>query len=242
MGAGQTLALILKELYGCAASLVTALPTVAAVLVGAVLLVGVTDSVRKIDAIAENRARISELSAVVRNLEGRRKVADVSVLAADGTTARVSLGFYDPRSPERPARTQEATIRGKELFVDALVLDFSYSEIESGRRVNLALPYRVFGDREAPSEGTKLALTDDEGVPLLYRRSESEVYGMDPARYDERLEELTAILADENARRREGIVRSVFGAAVRRSVKAGDSFTIWSEQTGGLSIKDDKDW
>lgn len=237
LGAGQSFLLILKEVYTGLASVAAQLPTVAIVLVGAVLLVGVADSVRKIDAISADRARISELSAVVRNLERRYRVADVRVLAADGKTARISLAFYGTLDPGKPERTQDVTIQGTELYVDALVLDFAYSEIEAGRRVNLVLPYRVFGDRETAADGAELALRDEEGVPLLYRRSESEIYGMDPARYDERLEELMDILSDEGERRRAGIVRSVFGAAIRRRIQAGDAFTIWSEQTGGLTVK-----
>lgn len=242
LGVGQAIVLALKEIYGSLASLVTILPTLVLVLAGAVMMVGVADSVRKIDEIAANRARISELSAVVRNLERRCRVADVSVLEANGERARLSLGFYDYRSPEKVARDQEVTILGSEVIVDALVLDFAYSEIESGRRVNLVLPYRVFGDKQPAVDGTPLAVLDDKGVPLLYRRSESDIYGLESSRYDERLEELMAIVGDEGERRKAGVVRSLFGAAVRRKVKAGDSFTIWSEQTGGLTIKADKDW
>ena len=237
LGAGQVLALSFRELYGSLASAATALPTIALVLVGSVLLVGVADSVRKLDEISENRARISELSAVVRNLERRYRVADARVLDADGRTARLSLAFYDSRVPGKPVRTQEVSIEGSEVFVDALVLDFAYSEIESGRRVNLVLPYRVYGDRQAPADAVELALLDESGVPLLYRRAEAEIYGIDPESYDERLEELMTLLEDGQARRRAGIVRSVFGAAVRRKVRPGDVFTIWSEQSGGLTIK-----
>jgi len=239
MGAAQAMGVLIRELYGSLASAAAVLPTLAAVLVGAVLLVGVSDSIRVLDQIEANRARISELSAVVRNLERRYRVADVRVLSADGRTARLSLAFYDSRTPAKPVRTQEAEIEGSEVFVDALVLDFAYSEIESGRRVNLALPYRVYGNLQAPAEGRELALLDDQGVPLLYRRSEAEIYGIDPKTYDSRLEELMNLLEDEGARRKAGILRSVFGAAVRRKVRTGDAFTIWVEQTGGLTIKGD---
>lgn len=239
MGAGQAIGILLKELYGSLASFAAVLPTVAAVLVGSVLLVGVSDSIRTLDRISANRTRISELSAVVRNLERRYRVADVRVLSADGRTARLALAFYDSRTPGRPIRTQETEIEGSEVFVDALVLDFAYSEIESGRRVNLALPYRVYGNLQAPADGRELALLDEQGVPLLYRRSEAEIYGIDPQAYDSRLEELMVLLEDEGARRREGILRSIFGAAVRRKIWTGDTFTIWVEQTGGLTIKGD---
>ncbi len=239
LGAGQGIGLFLKELFGSLGAAVAVLPTIAAVLVGSVLLVGVSDSVRRLDEIAENRARISELSAVVRNLERRYRVADVRVLSADGRTAHLSLDFYDSRTPGKPVRTQEVSVEGSEVFVDALVLDFAYSEIESGRRVNLALPYRVYGNLQAPADGQELALLDDKGVPLLYRRAEAEIYGIDPETYDARLEELMELLEDEGARRKAGILRSVFGAAVRRKARAGDSFTVWIEQTGGLTIKGD---
>jgi hypothetical protein len=42
----------------------------------------------------------------------------------------------------------------------------------------------------------------------------------------------------DEAARGAGIVRSLYGDAVHRGVKKGDSFIVWVEQTGGLSVKD----
>jgi hypothetical protein len=33
-------------------------------------------------------------------------------------------------------------------------------------------------------------------------------------------------------------VRSLYGDAVHRAARKGDSFTVWVEQSGGLSVKD----
>jgi hypothetical protein len=35
-----------------------------------------------------------------------------------------------------------------------------------------------------------------------------------------------------------GIVRSLYGDAVHRVAKKGDVFTVWVEQSGGLTVKD----
>ena len=53
-----------------------------------------------------------------------------------------------------------------------------------------------------------------------------------------RLGEIAVLLRDEKAARGAGVVRSLYGAALHRPVRRGDRFTIWAEQTGGLTIKD----
>ena len=72
----------------------------------------------------------------------------------------------------------------------------------------------------------------------MYRRSADELYGMDSSAYDARLAELMAVLRTDEAARGAGIVRSLYGNAVHRGVKKGDSFVVWVEQSGGLSVKD----
>jgi hypothetical protein len=79
---------------------------------------------------------------------------------------------------------------------------------------------------------------DEHGVPLMYRRSGEELYGIGSEAYDARLAELMAALRTDEAARGAGIVRSLYGDAVHRGVKKGDSFIVWVEQSGGITIKD----
>jgi hypothetical protein len=72
----------------------------------------------------------------------------------------------------------------------------------------------------------------------MYRRSADELYGIGLDAYEARLAELMAAFRTDEAARSSGIVRSLYGDAVHRGVKKGDSFSVWVEQSGGLSVKD----
>jgi len=239
-GRARALGLALRELGSAFLRAAAALPALVAAAAAALGILVLADSSRKLDSYLEDRARIAELTATVRNLERRYRAIDVDILEAAGGRIDAKLSFYDYRSPRSPARSQTISLPGRELFIDAIVCNFDYAEIAAGRSVNLAIPYRAFTDETPQAKGTDLGLLDEKGVPLMYRRPPEGVYGIDAAAYDARLEELAAILRSEEAARETGIVRSVYGNALHRFVRRGDSFTIWVEQSGGLSIKDAK--
>jgi hypothetical protein len=239
-GKARALGLALGELGSMVLRAVVALPTLVAVAAVSVGVVALADSSRKLDEYLAGRQRIAELQATVRNLERRYRAVDVAIIDASGGLIEAELSYYDYRSPNAPAKSQRLRLRGRELFVDAIVCNFDYSEISAGRQVNLAIPFRAFTDELPQSEGVELGLLDGQGVPLMFRRPPEGVYGIGAAAYDERLAELSGILRSEEAARGEGIVRSLYGNAVHRAARAGDRFTIWVEQTGGLTIKEDR--
>ena len=239
-GRGAALGLALRELAAMGLRAAAALPALLAAAAAALGIVALADSSRRLDEYLAGRERVAELRATVRNLERRCRAIDVAVLEASGGRLRVELAYYDYRSPNAPARRQELVLPGRELFIDAIVCNFDYSEIAAGRAVNLAIPYRAFTDLLPQSEGQELGLLDARGVPLMYRRPPEGLYGIEAAAYDERLAELSAILRSDEAARGEGIVRSLYGNAVHRLVRAGDRFSVWVEQSGGLSIREDR--
>ncbi|MBL8966072.1 MAG: hypothetical protein JNG85_03625, partial [Spirochaetaceae bacterium] len=104
------------------------------------------DTLRRLDEYVANRERIAELQATVRNLERRHKVADVAVLEAGGGRFVAEFSYYEGGRARPLAVPQRIELRGAELFVDAVVCNFAYSEIAEGRARNLALPYRAFSD------------------------------------------------------------------------------------------------
>jgi len=162
----------------------------------------------------------------------------VAVLEAGGGRFVAEFSYYEGGRARPLAAPQRIELRGAELFVDAVVCNFAYSEIAQGRARNLALPYRAFSDEVPQAEGPALALLDDLGVPLVFRLPAEELYGIAPDRYAARVAELSAFLRSEEASRGAGIVRSLYGAAVHRPARKGDRFSIWIEQSGGLTIKD----
>lgn len=238
LGAAEGCFIALKELYALGLGLVAALPGLAALLLSSLALVTLSDGLAKFDEARANAERIRELSAVLRNLEGRRRVMDVRALSSSDGKLTLELSYYDPAQPGRPAAAETVVIAGSDVYFDAIVCNFEYAEIAQGRRVNIAIPYRIFSELVPQAEGLALGARGPDGVPYAFGRADEEIYGIAPEAYRARLTELVALMDDEAAGRRAGVVRSVYGSAPHRLIKAGDRFTIWVEQSGGLTIKE----
>jgi hypothetical protein len=225
----------LASLFGRAAA---ALPTIGGVALALVLVLGIADSSRKVDAYVAGQKRVAELSTTLRNLERRYKALELRVDDVKDGRISATLSFFDYKDLKAAPTTQTIDIAGKELFIDAIVCNFDYSSIASGSAINLAIPYRVFSDEVPEAEGIELSLFDTSGLPLMYRRSSDNVYGISSEAYEARLAELMSDIRTDESARKAGIVRSLYGDAVHRVAKKGESFTVWVEQSGGLTIKD----
>lgn len=236
--AGSAFLAVLDAALGSLLKAASALPTLAVLAAVAVSVVAVAEATRRVEEIAENERRIRELSAVVRNLERSVKVADLRVVDRSGGSTRFEIDFYDPSRGSGSVERRVLSIKGRDLYFDALVLNFDYSEIEAGRRVNIAIPYRVFSDEVAQMDGIPLGAADGDGIPYAWKRSDEDIYGIAPRAYRERLAELVALARSDAEARAAGIVRSVYGSAVHRKVEAGDRLEIRIEQSGGLTVKE----
>lgn len=234
--ATEAAGLFFKEIYSASLGIVAALPVIVGVLATALSLLALSDTLEGLDRMRADAQRIRELGQVLRNLEGRQRVMDVRVMSVKDGTSTLRLSFLDTAGKE--AQTQTLTIAGTDIYVDAIVCNFDYAQIAEGRKVNLAIPYRVFSDKVAQADGVALGGRTDGGIPLQYERPAEAIYGIAPELYRERLAELVAILDKEDTAREAGIVRSLYGSAVHKVVKQGDSFSLWVEQSGGLTIKD----
>lgn len=238
-GIAEATGAALRELVGMGIKAAGALPALAGIGAALFLLVGIASATRTVDDYVAGRKRVAELTATVLNLERRYKAMEVRIDDASEGRIKATLSFYDYRNPSAASKTQSIDIAGKELFIDAIVCNFDYTEISAGKTVNLAIPFKAFSDEVPESDGVVLSLLDDKGVPFMYRRSPDELYGISPAAYDARLAELMDSLRSDEAARGAGIVRSLYGDAVHRGVKTGDAFTLWVEQSGGVTVKDD---
>ncbi len=228
-----------RDLLALGGRIALSLPTLAVAVAAALALAGVGQTAARVEEAAASAARIRELKAVLKNLERSVKVADVRVLSTLRGVTTLTIEFHDPGRPaDRPPARKEISIPGRDIYFDALVLNFDYSEISEGRRVNIAVPYRVFSDEVSQLEGIPLGAVDEAGIPLIFNRSDDDVYGIAPEIYRERLRELVSLIADDGAARSAGIVRSFYGSAVHRRVSPGDRFEIRIEQTGGLTVRE----
>jgi hypothetical protein len=237
-GRAAALGAAARELASLLGKAAATLPTIAGVVLALVLVLGIADSSRKVDEYVAGQKRITELSTTLRNLERRYKAVEVRVDDVKDGHIAATLSFFDYKDLKAAPKTQAIDIAGKELFIDAIVCNFDYSSIASGSAINLAIPYRAFSDEVPEAEGVELSLFDTSGLPLMYRRSSDNVYGISSEAYEARLSELMADIRTDESARKEGIVRSLYGDAVHRVAKKGESFTVWVEQSGGLTIKD----
>lgn len=202
------------------------------------LVVGLSKGIGGMNEYVENQQKIKELKSIVKQLDQRYKVAEIEVLDYNSISneTQLKIRFFDYAKQGFVNQDQELTIKGKDIYFDAVVLNFEYSEIATGANTNLVLPYRIFSDEVPQEEGTPLRLTDENGIPFIFKRNENEVYAMKPERYNERIKEIMEYISDSNKARNAGI-RSVYGNAVHKIVRKGETISIWVEQTGGLVIK-----
>lgn len=236
--AGTAIGIALRELGGMGIKAAGALPALAVLAIALTMLLGFAGTVRKLDEYVEGRKRVAELTTTVKNLDRSFKVLEAKIDDLADGRIRATLSFFDRVGASAPAKVQAIDLPGKELYVDAIVCNFAYSEIAAGERLNLWIPSIVFTDQVSAAEGVALAATDDKGIPLMFRRDASELYGIEGDVFERRRAELLRLIASEEAARGAGIVRSVYGNAVHKAAKKGESFSVWVEQSGGLRIKD----
>jgi len=204
------------------------------------LAVALSGTVTRFADFMDLQERLREYSLALRNVEGRSRVARVECLDRSPASTSYRVQYYGPNQDEGPVAEETFSLPGRELYFDAIVLNFAYSGIESGERHNLAIPYRAFSELLPQAQGRRLAFTDAAGRPYFFSRQEDQVYGMSKEAFDRRIDEIMAMAADDETARRAGVLRSVYGNAVHKSLEKGQAFIVWTEQSGGLSIKDER--
>jgi hypothetical protein len=212
-------------------------------LIGAVailsIVVALSGTVAKVDEYLNLQEKIREYSLVLQNLERRYKVARVVCTEQENGVSTLSIEYFDQNGKPAKGNRQQIQIRGTDIYIDALVVNFAYSGIESGEKRNLAVPYRVFSEKVAQKNGIPLKIAESGIVPFVYERAEHQIIGMDKPVFDARLAELLSVARDAELARKAGLVRSIYGNAVHRTMTPGDAFFIWTEQSGGLTIKEE---
>jgi hypothetical protein len=223
--------------------IISNLPVLLSVFIFLLVVVGVSKGIDGINTYFENQQKIKELTSVLKQLDQRYKVAEINVDDYDQVKneTKISISFFDYAKQGFVNEKQRILLKGNDIYFDAIVLNFEYSEITSGTTKNIVLPYRVFSDLIPQEIGVPLAIKDENGVPLIFKRDSTEIYGMTGEKYNQRLKEIMEYITNPEKARLAGI-RSVYGNAVHKKVKANDVLTIWVEQTGGLVIKEARDF
>lgn len=227
-----------KVLSSVFIKIISNVPIVLAVVIFLIFVVGLSNGIETMDRFVQNQEKIRELKSLLKQLDQRYKVAEIEVedynVYTDKTT--LNLRFYDYANQGFSNDIQKINIEGNDIYFDAVVLNFEYSEISGGQTTNIVLPYRLFSNKVSQENGISLNLKDKNGIPLIFKRKDKDIYGMETEKYTEHVQEIMSYITDEKKARKAGI-RSVYGNAVHKRVRKGEKLTIWVEQTGGLVIK-----
>ncbi len=218
--------------------IISNVPVVLAVVIFLVFVVGMSKGIETMDTFFQNQEKIKELKSILKQLDQRYKVAEIDIVDYNPLTdqTKMTVHFYDYAQQGFSDKVQNIEILGNDIYFDALVLNFQYSEIASGNTQNLVLPYRIFSNKVPQGKGIPLELNGADSIPLIFQRKENDIYAVEPNQYTERVKEIMSYITDKQKARKAGI-RSIYGNAVHKKVQKGDKLVIWVEQTGGLVIK-----
>ncbi|MBQ3687892.1 MAG: hypothetical protein II932_08670 [Treponema sp.] len=238
--AGTACVIIGDSLQQFCFSFLKVAPVAAVLFVTAVGIKSLFLSVNRVTRIADNLKRIKELGIMVRNLSRSEDVARITML---DRLVGVTPGDMEKRyrveilsEDGEVVSSQEVTLRGNRIAIDSITVNFEYSEIESGRRQNIAYPYRVYSELMKPEDAVPLTcMFNDEELPVIYCLEADSIYGMTEDVFFQRLRELFAILKDEELSREMGI-RSTNGTVNHFVMNPGDVYNISVEATGGLTV------
>lgn len=213
----------------------TYLPIVVMTIFIALGISALTQSVFQIKDFVDNTKKIQELNTVLKHLDRQYQTAKIRVENITGGNLYLKITFYDFYGKE--VKTQLVKLKGNEFFIDSLVCNFQYSQIENGEKINLTIPYKIFSDQIPPEKGINLLGTDSEGIPFVYKRNPEDLYGITESGFSETLKALSEILENDKAAKEQGVIRSIYGNAIhKKPEKPGEEFILWTLQSGGLNL------
>jgi len=208
-------------------------------------IVGLSASFSSVDSFINNQKKIKELSIALKNLDQGYKVAKVEVLdyniRYDSTMLKVS--FFDYAKNGFVPEEQIVKLHGHNIYFVTYVMNFKYSEIENGNKINIAIPYLIYSEKMIQKDGIKLQVKDSEGVPYVFKRDSNDLYGIDLESYNERMREIVSYMNNPEKAKKAGIVSS-FDSSPHyvKALRKGQVFYIYVAQVGGLLIKQEENW
>ncbi|MBM3976206.1 MAG: hypothetical protein FJ299_04365 [Planctomycetes bacterium] len=186
--------------------------------------------------LAARDARIRELEAALRLLKVDHRVARLEVLGqvpAANDTVETRLRFTELRADGAPlAPSLEFSVRGKRVYVEALVIRFDDTFVERGealRGTSICLFQRAFGDQQEPAQGPSLDASGQ--LPRAYADEE----GPDPF-YADLWRHFWTYAHDPRAAEAKG-VRALQAEAPSVEAQVGRSYRIELRASGGLLLK-----
>ncbi len=203
-------------------------------------LLGISSAVNTVDNFVQNQKKIQNLKTIVKNLNQSYEVAKIKIINYDPITKQTTfdIWFYDYAKQQYLPEKQRITLKGSQIYVLSLMINFDYSQIELGQKVNLAIPFKVFSEEIESRDGIPLNTLDSAGVPFIYHRTEEQLYGIDSSTYSVLIKQIAKYIKDPKLAKRDG-VRDIWAASPHniKYPRRGQVYIIYVEQTGGLTIK-----
>lgn len=193
---------------------------------------------RKLEAqLAQQRRDLEKARRYIANLLGESRVAEFKVLEKtpneDGSS-NLKIRFVElaPGGAELKPRT--FTLKGGEVYFDAVVIMFDSDQVMRGDARSLHLFRRVFTDKIKPEDGFVLWKEGADDIPEIYRAPDV------PIDIQRRLwKNIVLILTDKTFREQKG-VRTVFGLAASVKAQSGVTYRINLQNNGGLVLEEKK--
>jgi len=234
------LRIVFEEIGSFAAKIFANITTLAVIVFLMLGIVTISFTINAVDNFFKNEQKIKELKQVVKNLNQNYKVAKVEITDYNllGDTTKIKVSFYDYSKTNQITNVQQINLPGKDIYFVSLVMNFDYSLIETGRNINIALPFAVFTSKMKQEDAIKLNYADSLGIPLIFKRDTNDVYGINYTTYNDRLKEIVEFI-DNPKKAKEAGIRSQYNAAPHfvKVITKGQTFYIIVEQTGGLVLK-----
>lgn len=190
--------------------------------------------------IEKKNLRIQELEAALRLLKIDHRVARIEVLAqepdpADATKVLTTVRFTEigqGGEPVGPAR--EATLSGKLVYVESLVIKFDDSYVEKGdalRGSSICFFKRLFGEDQKPIDGVALDAAGE--LPRIYAPDDAP----EPSALHRELWSRFWDYANDPALAETLGVRALHGEAPFIEARAGKTYRVELRASGGLTIQ-----
>lgn len=212
----------------------------ACILVAAVILGGAsywmykyTESQRRIAQLELEKAQLKQF---VERLTSQRRVAEMMLIGrdnVDGVPIQKMIFVEYAKDGQTPVAIRRYDIRGKEVHVDAKVIQFDRGFIEENdplRGSSVALFTRMYGDKTAPENGEVL---DPPGQsPAVYAGANPQA-----AEFEAKLwKDFWKLLEDPEYAKQHG-VRIAQGEGVWWPPTEGKLYTLSIAADGGLELK-----
>ncbi len=233
------------ELGKIIAKLIANITVILVVLFLMLAIVGMSASFTSVNNFVINQKKTKELKIALKNLSKEYKVAKVEVLnynlRYDSTKLKVS--FYDYAKNGLVPKEQIIKLPGHNIYFVTFVMNFKYSEIENGDKINIAIPYLIYSEKQTQPQGIKLQLRDSTGIPFIFHRNSDDLYGMNKSSYNESVREIVSYMNDPKLAKQAGVVSSYDSSPhYVKALRKGQIFYIYVEQVGGLIIKQEENW